>query len=125
MQPEAREVNVITRVENSNSEKLLIEKTSQGFSQLELFTILSFLSPLCCSVAALFSLLFRKGLVKIWKSTVLPDPSESVRCVRYFPYCPYAHGKVVSSLHFSKEKAFLTQTNILALYYHFFFPRVH
>lgn len=44
VQPEAREVNVVTSVENSNFlEKKLIKKTSQGFSQLELFTILSFL----------------------------------------------------------------------------------
>lgn len=47
VQPEAREVNVITRVENPNLEKILIKKTSHGFSQLELFTILFFLSPLC------------------------------------------------------------------------------
>lgn len=110
VQPEAREVNVITSVENSNFlEKKLIKKTSQGFSQLELFTILSFLWPLCWLVAALFSLLFLKGLVKSWKSTILPDSSESVKmCEMFSLYYPYSHGKGVFSFHFfSKEKCVL------------------
>lgn len=127
VQPEAREVNVIARVENSNLEKILIRKTSQGLSQLELFTILSFLSPLCWSVAALFSLLFLKGLVKSWKSAILPDPSESVRWVRCFPFTiPILMGRMYAPFtSFPRKRAFLTQMNLLALYYLYCFPRVH
>lgn len=122
VQPEARELNVITRVENSNLEKVLIKKTSQGYSQLVLFTILSFLSPLHWLVAVLFSLSFLKGLVKSWKSTILPDPSESVRCVKCFlftistlmwmVYFPFTSSP--------RKRVFFTQTNLLALYYLFF-----
>lgn len=126
VQPEARAVDVITRVENSNLEKVLIKMTSQGFSQLEFFTILSFLSPLCWLVAVLFSLLFLKGLVKSWKSTVPPDASESVRCVRWFRFTilivmEKRYPPFISS---PRKRAFLTQ--LIYLHYIFsFLTRVY
>lgn len=122
--------NVIARVENSLLKKKPNQEDKPRVQSVIIvhYPVFSFTSFLI-SGSVIFSL-FLKGPARSWKSTILPDPSESVKCMRCFPFTIHIlMGKVCSPITSPRKRVFLTQTNLFSLYYLLplfsFFPREH